>query len=277
MKAYQLYDIIPERVMKSHIPRVKMGYAKFLSECVTSRIFLEAMGNPSETLNRIATQTVNAFNDKNKSDPGFFNALMVFWGKIDNIVNQLKGQYKDETDPEAKKNLANLVTSYRFLTNPEKDLIIKKALMGAKSSSGNRLAEFIRLVVENILKDNKGNPIEEFKKEATNLRDAIEKFYYEGYPFQATIKPYKEMLLGPNSVVGVMDKIADNLVNIEPDIIKMDSGISHKSHEPKGFSKNVTPGNNPVFFDNRINHKYESQTAFMEAFAQSLKYFSGKK
>jgi hypothetical protein len=208
------------------------------------------------------------------ADPSAFSALVVFADKVTNILTQLTKQYHEETDPEAKKKLATLILSHKFLSNPAQDGILKKALAGSKSAPGNRLAKFISTVIQLVLEKKSGHPIEDFKKEITHLREAIEKFYYGEFPFQATIKPYKEHLLGPNSIINIMDKIADNLVNSEPEISKLNAPIIHKDTKPVGFKDNVPHGNDPRLTNHILNHKYEAQSTFMEAFAESLDYFS---
>jgi hypothetical protein len=274
MKTYQLADIIPSGIMESGMPKVKMGYAKYLTECISKRAFLETSNVASGTLNRIADKTIAELSRSGAVDPSAFSALVVFADKVTNILHQLTKQYHEETDAEAKKKLASLILSHKFLSNPAQDGILKKALAGSKSAPGNRLAKFISMVIQLVAEKKSGHPIEDFKKEITHLREAIEKFYYGEFPFQATIKPYKTHLLGPNSIIDIMDKIADNLVNSEPDISKLNSPIIHKENKPTGFKDNVPHGNDPRLTNHVLSHRYEAQSTFMEAFAESLDYFS---
>lgn len=274
MKTYQLSDIIPSGIMESGMPKVKIGYATYLTECISKRTFLESSNMAGGTLNRIADKTIAELSRSGSVDPSAFSALVVFADKVTNILAQLTKQYHEENDPEAKKKLATLILSHKFLSNPTQDGILKKALAGSRSATGNRLAKFISIVIQLVAEKKSGHPIEDFKKEITHLREAIEKFYYGEFPFQATIKPYKEHLLGTNSIIDIMDKIADNLVNSESDISKLNSPILHKDTKPVGFKDNVPHGNDPRLTNHIISHKYESQNAFMEAFAESLDYFS---
>lgn len=277
MKLYELSDLIPSAIMESSIPKVKFGYAKYLTECISKRAFLEGSAVAGSTLNRIADKTMGELSRSGAIDPTAFSALVVFSDKVANILNQLTKQYHSETDQEAKQKLAKLIVSHKFLSNPAQDGILKKALAGSKSAEGNRLAKFISLIIQQVIAKKDGHPIEDFKKEITHLREAIEKFYYGEFPFQATIKPYKAHLLGPNSIIDIMDKIADNLVNSEPEISKINAPIIHKSTQPVGFKDNVAPGNDPRITNHILSHEYESQMTFMEAFAESLDYFSRRK
>lgn len=276
MKTYHMRDIIPSGIMESGMPKVKLGYAKYLTECISRRSFLESSNVTGNTLNRIAEKTLAELSRTGAADPTAFSALVIFEDKVRKILEQLTKQYHAEEDPELKKNLAKMIMSHRFLSNPAQDGILKKAMLGAKSAPGNKLAKFISMVVQQIVEKKSASPIEDFKKEITHLRDAIGKFYYGEFPFQATIKPFKEHLLGPNSIVDIMDNIADNLVNSAPEISKLNAPIIHNSHEPI-VSKNGAKIDTHKEIGNQIlNHFHESQMTFMEAFAESLDYFSRK-
>ena len=280
MKNYITRDSIPSTILEASKPKVKMGYAKHLLECVSRRTFLEGSAVTGTILNRIADSTMEELNKKGALDSSAFSALVVFDEKINHLLKQLTQQYHTETDPEAKKNLAHIITSSKFLSNPAQDKILKNALNGSKNAQGNRLATFIRLIIQQIIEKKDVNPIEDFKKEITHLREAIEKFYYNEFPFQATIKPYKEYLLGPNSIVEIMDKIADNLVTNEPNITKLNAPIISRSPntetKPASVKSDGLTDFSDIFGNYQTNYKYESQSAFMEAFAESLEYFSRK-
>jgi hypothetical protein len=250
------------------MPKVKIGYASHLLECISRRTFLEGTQEVGSALNRIADKTISELSRKGAVDKDAFNALIVFEDKIKNILKQLTAQYHNETDPEAKSNIAKIVTSSKFLSDPSQDGILKKALAGAKNAQGNRLVVFISLIIKQIVEKNDNKPIEDFKKEINHLQQAIEKFYYNDFPFQATIKPYKAHLLGPNSIIDIMDKIVDNLVQSESD-------ISNLRTSGAIFGNGVTPGD--VTHNYQTSYKYESQRAFMEAFAESLEYFARKR
>lgn len=276
MKMYHVGDLFPKTILESGFPKAKLGYPKYLTECVTRRAFLESSALNSSTLNRVADKVMAELNRKGSIDPSAFSALVVFEDKVNNILKQLTEQYHSETDVESKKQIAKIVTGYKFLSNPAQDGILKKALAASKSAPGNRLAKFISMIIQLVAEKKDGHPIQDFKAETKHLREAISKFYYDGFPFQATIKPYKEYLLGSESIIEIMDKIADALVEDEPQISVMNKPvISHKTASPAGFQKGFTTGgHSPVFTDHQMNYKYESQQAFMEAFAESLDYFS---
>lgn len=276
MKTYELADMIPVAIMESSMPKVKLGYGSYLTECISRRTFLEASTEAGNTLNRIADKTLAELSRKGSVDPEAFSALLIFSDKVTKILEQLTRQYHDETDPEAKKKLASLILSHKFLSNPAQDGILKKALAEAKRSSGNRLAMFISIIVRQIVDKKSGHPIEDFKKEITHLKEAIEKFYHGEFPFQATIRAYKEHLLGPNSIIDIMDKIADNLVNSGPEIGNISTQIIKHGKEVKGFKDNVPAGADQRFTNHQMSHFHESQSIFMEAFAESLEYFSRK-
>lgn len=277
MKMYHVGDLISKTILESGFPKTKLGYPKHLMECISRRTFLESSALNSSTLNRVADKIMSELNRKGSLDPHAFNALVVFEDKVNGILKQLTEQYHTETDVESKKQIAKIVTGYKFLSNPSQDGILKKALAGSRSAPGNRLAKFISLIIQQVAEKKDGHPIQDFKAETKHLRDAISKFYYEGFPFQATIKPYKEYLLGSESIIEIMDKIADALIEDEPQISTMNKPvISHSSNTSLGgFKKGVsTGGHEPVFTDHQMNYKYESQQAFMEAVAESLDYFS---
>lgn len=278
MKMYHVKDLISSTIMESGFPKTKLGYPKHLMECITNRTFLESSALNSSTLNRVADKVIAELNRKGSVDPSAFSALVVFEDKVNNILKQLTAQYHNETDAESKKQIAKIVTGYKFLSNPAQDGILKKALAASKSAPGNRLVKFISTIIQLVAEKKDGHPIEDFKAEVTHLRDAISKFYYDGFPFQATIKPYKEHLLGSDSIIEIMDKIADALIEDEPQISTMNKPvISYSDNTRGGFQKNIsTGGHSPIFTDHQTNYKYESQQTFMEAFAESLDYFSRK-
>lgn len=196
MRSFHIGDIMPKALLEAKKPKVKLGYASHLLECISRRTFIEGAEEVGSALNRIADKTINELSRKGSVDKEAFNALVIFEDKIKGIVKQLTVQYHSEKDPAAKEKIAKIVTNSRFLANPTQDGILKKALATAKGVNGNRLVAFISLIIKQILEKNDSKPIEDFKSEINHLQQAIEKFYYHDFPFQATIKPYKDHLLG---------------------------------------------------------------------------------
>lgn len=263
---FTLDEMMPRAIFESATPKMKLGYPKFLAECVGNRTFLESSALVANTLGRIADKTLMAMEKENSADPVRFNALSTFEDKITRIREDLMEKFKAESDPKAKQHIASLYSKYKFLSNPFTDGILKNALAKAKKSPGHRLATFIKEIIIGVSDKSTTSPIEAFKQEVTHLKDAIEMFYNPEFPYQATLKGYKDALLGENDgLIEILDTIADNLNKSRNEIQALNSNV------PK-FTAKDTPSD--VFVNHQTNQMLESERVFMEAFAESLSYFS---
>ena len=244
------------------------GYKSFFLECVNQRVMIESIvaDSTAEALGTIAKKTLKELGKEDVGETPRFNALLVFADKIVTMAAQIKNQYFEETDENKKMNLYDLYTRYRFLADPDKDALLKRAMLNAKISQGNRLAVFIQSLINQIAAKNPTSPIAEFKNQIMRLKSEIEKFYHPSFPFQATIKGYKEALLGPEGLVDTLETIMDQISASTADIEK-----TINAKEATFGSKNFKD----VAGNFQTSHKYES--AVMEAYASSLSYFSRKR
>lgn len=244
------------------------GYKSFFMECVNGRVLMESImaDSAATALGDIANKTLTELGKEDKADSMRLNALLAFANKITTMAEQIKAQYYEETDENKKMNLYDLFTRYKFLADPEKDAILKRAMLNAKISQGNRVATFVQSIIKDISKKNTISPIAEFKNQVMRLKSEIEKFYHPSYPFQASIKGYEKDLLGEDGLVGILENIMDQISASTAQIEKL-INPKQETFGNKTFSD--------VAGNFQTSHKYES--AIMEAFAQSLSYFSRKR
>ena len=244
------------------------GYKSFFLECVNKRMIVESIvaDSTANALSTIATNTLKELGKEDRTESPRFNALLVFADKITNMAAQIKNQYFEEQDENKKMNLYDLYLRSRFLADPEKDALLKRAMLNAKVSQGNRLAVFIQSLINNIAAKNPTSPIAEFKNQINELKSEIEKFYHPSYPFQATIKGYEKALLGQDGLVDILETIMDHISASTADIEK-----TINAKEATFGKKNFQD----VAGNFQTSYKYES--AIMEAFANSLSYFSRKR
>ena len=262
------FESLPKSITESvRLNTNTLGYKKFFFECVNNRIIIESIlaDSASSALGRIATKTLSELSREDKADPVRFNALVTFANKIDTIADQIRQQHGIETDENAKYNLFDTYSKYKFLADPSKDAILKRALNAAKNTQGNRLAVFIQNIIGGVTAKNSPSPIASFKEQILRLKSEIEKFYNPAYPYQASIKGYHEFLLGPNGLMSILEAIMDEISASSADIEKaINPGQST-------FGNKIL---SDVSGDYQTSHKYES--AILEAFSTSLSYFLEK-
>lgn len=244
------------------------GYKKFFLECVNGRVMFESImaDSAATALGDIANKTLNELGKEDKADSMRLNALLAFYNKIQTMSEQIKAQYYEESDENKKMNLYDLLLKYKFLADPEKDAVLKRAMLNAKVAQGNRVATFVQSIIRDISKKNAISPIAEFKTQVLRLKEEIEKFYHPSYPFQASIKGYEKDLLGPDGLVDILENIMDQISASTAQIEKLIN------------PKEATFGNktfSDVAGNFQTSYKYES--AILEAFANSLSYFSRKR
>lgn len=244
------------------------GYKSFFLECVNGRMIVESImaDSTASALGNIANKTLTELGKEDKADSMRMNALLAFYNKIQTMSEQIKAQYYEENDENKKMNLYDLLMKYKFLTYPEKDAILKRAMLNSKVAQGNRVATFIQSIIQGVSSKNATSPIAEFKNQVMRLKSEIEKFYNPSYPFQASVKGYEKDLLGPDGLVDILEKIMDQISASTADI-------------EKAINPTKSQYGNKTFQDVSGNfqtsHKYEA--AVMEAYAASLSYFSRKK
>lgn len=244
------------------------GYKSFFLECVNGRMIVESImaDSTASALGSIANKTLTELGKEDKADSMRMNALLAFYNKIQTIGEQIKAQYYEESDENKKMNLYDLLMKYKFIADPEKDAILKRAMLNSKIAQGNRVATFIRSIIQGISAKNATSPIAEFKNQVMRLKSEIEKFYNPSFPFQASIKGYEKDLLGPDGLVDILEKIMDQISASTADIEKA-------INPTKGTFGNKTFQD--VSGNFQTSHKYES--AVMEAYAASLSYFARKR
>lgn len=270
---YSLDQVIPRAIMESKKPKVKLGYASHLLECVARRVFLEA--ESGAMLNRIADSVLAELGKRNSVSQDAFLVLNMFTQAVDGISRQVRGAFATDPSEENKQKMAQLATM-RFLANPVEHAALRKAIGETnKATDGNRVSIFISNLIRAILEKDSGKPIQEFKKQVDALEKEISRFYNSNtYPYQDSIKKFKDKLLGPNSLLSILEKISIDLFDSEGDIDNMASDMGIQHIEPKKITRPTETADSNMFYGHTTNPMYEAQVAFMEAFASSLDYFS---
>lgn len=270
MKRFTLPDeIVPKYITESRTSAIpKLGYGKHLMECINKRTFVES-ATAVRALSTVATDTMNALNRDGKGEAERFNSLVNFDDKITLISEQLKNEVINSKDEVEKKKLFKQYQDGKFLSNPARDKILRSSLNSAKKAQGNRFIAFIQGIIGGVAESNGGSPIASFKEQVGILHAEIAKFYEPSFPFQASIKGYRDFLLGPDGLLNALTTISDALVDKTDEIDRILNPTT-KTQYTRSYTGDKT-GNY------QTDHRFEAQTAFMEAFSTSLSYFSRKK
>jgi len=267
---YSINDIVPKAMMESKTPNAKLGYNRHLMECVGRRVVLEGTALVNSTLNRIADKTIEKLQSQGSGDAIGFNALSALYDRLGKIRDTIKKQYVAEKDSDTRQALANAYVEYQLFHETEKDKILLKALKESKTAQGNRLITFVKSILMQISSTSK-TPILDFKHTVTTLRSNIIRVLNTGS--NGALSSYKDALIGSDGLVDTLDSIVDEFIASESEI----NQIMNPSYTSPSNTNDANSVPADAFTGHQTNHMYESQVAFMEAFAESLSYFSRKK
>lgn len=268
---YSINDIVPKAMMESKSPKAKLGYAKHLMECVGKRVVLEGTALVNSTLNRIADNTISKLQSQGQGDAIGFNALVTLSDRLDKLTESIKKQYITEQDPTTKEALSKAFMSYVLFPSATEDKILKKAFTESKVSQGNRLVNFVKSVLMQISSTSK-TPILDFKNTVSRLKTDLTRIFSNSN--LGALDGYKETLIGTGGLIDTLDSIVDEFVSSEKEINQI-MNPSYSRPSGQAFNNANIPDN--AISGHQTNHLYEAQASFMEAFAESLSYFSRRK